>query len=115
MNKKGVEHLHVAKLRPFDVNVFNNLRVNRGEIEWYPETKKPIVNEYIDVLVRKGLVEITNADRTLVIPQGAIPASVGSVVRQYGSRLRLRATDEGLCLMARLDEMAANPMKLESG
>jgi len=115
MNGKGPPRLQAVGLTEFDENVFKNLAANAGEIEWYPETKKPLVNELIDVLVRKRLLEITNASRTLVIPQGAIPASVGGVVNQYGSRLRMRLTDEGRAVLAALlQETPATSIKLES-
>lgn len=112
---KGTAHLKAVGLTEFDENVFKNLAANAGEIEWYPETKKPLVNELIDALVRKRLIEITNAARTLVIPQGAIPSSVGRVVNQYGSRLRMRLTDEGGAVLTALLQGAPAPaIKLES-
>lgn len=110
VDKHALGHLRQIQLSPFEIKTLDMVSKLGGEISWYPERVKPEVNRGIDLMRQKQLLDLINpAGQAL---DGDVASHVSSLVAQYGTRFRLRLTDQGRSVQAQLDAMSAKP-KLE--
>lgn len=110
-DKHALEHIRQVQLSTFEIKTLGLISQKAGEIDWFPDQVKPVVNQCIDVMRDpKGLVELRDANGNAI--EIALDGNVGRLIMRHGSRLRLRLTDQGRAIAAQLDAMLAKP-KLE--
>lgn len=107
VDKHALGHLREVRISPPEIQTLALIAKFGGEISWYPERVKPGANQMIDTLRKKHLVDlITSGGQAL---DGDVAGNIPSLVAQYGSRFRLRFTDQGRSIHSQLDAMTVRP------
>lgn len=113
-DRDALGHLRQVHLSPIEIKMLTQLAVQGGEGDWFPLADKPqvpLINQCLDLMVTKRLVEFISPNTRMVIAQQIAPAP-SSVVAAHGPRIRVRLTDGGRAVNAQLDAMSMRP-KLE--